>query len=269
MLQKRKANTPMQRMLPATKMWLALALILAIMVIRNYALSFALIAVSVVMIILEKKTALFKLLVVTMIIMFISMYGIHGAIAPTIDKANDSVMFSILGIDYYAKGFAYASHYYLRVIPLMCALFLIFTTMDIADLGATLCKIGIPYKGVFTFIDSFQVMKLLGKEMNQIRDAQCARGLETGGNIFSRFKAFIPIMVPVVASAIVKVQDQAIAMDTKGFNSPNKKTVYRDLPETKFDLTIKYVSIFVSIAVIAYGVLVARGVIEPFLTNIS
>ena len=269
MLQTRKATTPMQKMLPATKMWLALALILAIMVIRNYTLSFALIIISVIMIILEKKTSLFKFLVITMIIMFISMYGIHGAIAPTIDKANDPIMFTIFGIDYYAKGFSYASHYYLRVIPLMCALFLIFTTMDMADLGATLCKIGIPYKGVFTFIDSFQVMKLLGKEMNQIRDAQCARGLETTGNLISRFKAFIPIMVPVVASAIVKVQDQAIAMDTKGFNSPNKKTVYRDLPETKLDLTVKYISILVSIAVIAYGVLVARGIIEPFLTNIS
>ena len=64
--------------------------------------------------------------------------------------------------------------------------------------------------------------------MEQIRDAQRARGLNTEGSLLQRFKAFIPIMVPVVANSIVKVQDQAVAMETKGFNSECKKTVYRE-----------------------------------------
>lgn len=268
MLQTRKMNTPMQKMLPGTKLWLSLALILCVMIVRNYALSIALTIVSVIMIVYEKKMTLFKIIIISMIIMFISMYGIHGAIAPTIDKAHDPVLFTIFGIKYYAKGFAHASYYYLRIMPLMSSLFLIFITMDYTDLGATLCKLGFPYKGVFTFIDSFQVINLLGKEMNQIRDAQRARGLETEGSLIKRFKAFIPIMIPVVANSIVKVQDQAIAMDSKGFNSKCKKTIYRDLTETPYDRTVKILSIAVCVAVIAYGVLTITGAITPFLTNI-
>ena len=49
---------------------------------------------------------------------------------------------------------------------------------------------------MFTFIDSFQVITLLSKDMEQISDAQRDRGINTEGNLLQRFKAFIPIMVP-------------------------------------------------------------------------
>ena len=140
--------------------------------------------------------------------------------------------------------------------------------MDTTDLGATMCKAGIPYKAMFTFIDSFQVITLLSKDMEQIRDAQRARGLNTEGNLLQRFKAFIPIMVPVVANSIVKVQDQAVAMETKGFNSECKKTVYRELTPYKWDPVCKWFGILLGVFSIAYGVLSAVGVIPAFLTNI-
>ena len=141
-------------------------------------------------------------------------------------------------------------------------------TMDVADLGAVMCNAGIPYKFTFTFIDSFQVITLLGKEMEQIKDAQRARGLNMEGNLIQRFKAFLPIMIPVVANSIVKVQDQAIAMDTKGFNSECKKTVYREIIVTPLDKAVKTVGIILAIAGAAYGICTKVGVITPFLTNI-
>ncbi|HJD45562.1 MAG TPA: energy-coupling factor transporter transmembrane protein EcfT, partial [Candidatus Mediterraneibacter norfolkensis] len=199
---------------------------------------------------------------------FISMYGIHGAMAPIIDKTSDPVMFEIFGINYYAKGFAYASRYYFRVAPLMCSLFLIFLTMDVADLGAVMCKAGIPYRFVFTFIDSFQVITLLNKDMEQIRDAQRARGLNTEGNLIQRFKAFVPIMVPVVANSIVKVQDQAIAMETKGFNSKCSKTVYREIEYCKGDYVVKAVGLILAVLAVGYKICTAAGVIPSFFSNI-
>lgn len=225
MLQERNFPTFLTKLTPAPKLWFALGLILANILLKNLYFSIAVIIVSVVMIIKEKHMGLFKLILVTMVVMAVSMYGIHGAMAPVIDKASDPVLFQVFGIRYYAKGFAYASRYFMRAIPLMCALFLIFLSIDMTDLGVTMCKAGISYNFVFTFVDSFQVITLLRKDMEQIRDAQRARGLNTEGNLLQRFKAFIPIIVPVVANSIIKVQDQAVAMDTKGFNSSCKKTV--------------------------------------------
>ncbi len=268
MLQERNFPTFLKRLTPAPKLWLSLGLILSVIFFENYQYSIGLILVSVVMIVREKQTTLFKFMLVTMLVLFVSMYGMYGTMAPTIDPAVDPVLFHVAGIPYYAKGFAHASFFFLRVAPLMCALFLLFLTIDTADLAATMCHAGIPYHFVFTFIDSFQVITLLSKDMEQIRDAQCARGLQTDGNLIQRFKAFVPIMVPVVANSIIKVQDQAIAMDTKGFNSTAQKTVYRELTPSRWDGLVKTLGIALSAASILYKLLAAFQVIPPFLSNI-
>ena len=268
MLQERNFPTFLTKLTPAPKLWFALGLILANILLKNLYFSIAVIIVSVVMIIKEKHMGLFKLILVTMVVMAVSMYGIHGAMAPVIDKASDPVLFQVFGIRYYAKGFAYASRYFMRAIPLMCALFLIFLSIDMTDLGVTMCKAGISYNFVFTFVDSFHVITLLRKDMEQIRDAQRARGLNTEGNLLQRFKAFIPIIVPVVANSIIKVQDQAVAMDTKGFNSSCKKTVYRELTPYKWDAACKWLGIFLGVFAVLYRILAAVQVIPAFLTNI-
>lgn len=268
MIQERNFPTFLKKLTPAPKLWLALGLIVSVLLVRNIFYSIAIALISVIMVVHEKQLTLFKVLLVTMSILFISMYGIHGAVAPIIDKSTDPILFTVFGIDYYATGFAYASRFFLRVCPLMCALFTIFLSMDTTDLGATMCKAGIPYKAMFTFIDAFQVITLLSKDMEQIRDAQRARGLNTEGNLIQRFKAFIPIMVPVVANSIVKVQDQAVAMETKGFNSACQKTVYRELTPYKWDPVCKWLGIFLAVASIVYAILSTVGVISPFLTNI-
>ena len=152
MLQERNFPTFLTKLTPAPKLWFALGLILANILLKNLYFSIAVIIVSVVMIIKEKHMGLFKLILVTMVVMAVSMYGIHGAMAPVIDKASDPVLFQVFGIRYYAKGFAYASRYFMRAIPLMCALFLIFLSIDMTDLGVTMCKAGISYNFVFTFV---------------------------------------------------------------------------------------------------------------------
>lgn len=268
MLQERDRSTFMKKINPGSKLWLALGLILSNIIFKNLYFSLALLIVSIIMIIKEKQFTLFKVVLVTIMVLGGSMYILHGAIAPVIDKATDPVLFSVFGIRYYAKGFAFATRYFMRTAPLMSSLFLIFMTMDKADLGAVMCKAGLPYHFTFSFIDSFQVILLLGKDMEQIRDAQRARGLNMEGNLIQRFKAFIPIIVPVVANSIVKVQDQAIAMDTKGFNSKCKKTVYREIEQTSLDRVVKVIGIILAVAGAGYGIGIKAGLIAPFLTNI-
>lgn len=268
MLQQRNFPTFLTKLTPAPKLWFALGLTLAIILVKNLWFDLAVILISSVMIVHEKQMMLFKFILVTLGVLFLAMYGIHGAIAPNIDPAADPVMFQIFGISYYGTGFAYASRFYMNVAPLMCALFLIFLSIDMTDLGVTICQAGISYTAMFTFIDSFQVITLLKKDMEQIQDAQRARGLQTEGNLIQRFKAFVPIMVPVVANSIIKVQDQAIAMDTKGFNSQCKKTIYRELTPYKWDAAVKWLGIALGVFAIAYRVLAAVKVIPPLLTNI-
>ena len=267
MIQERIFPTFLKKVTPGPKLWLALGLILSLILVKNTYYAISAMILSIVVIVLEKQFGLFKVILVAMTVLFISMYALHGCIAPNIDKVNDPVMFTIFGIRYYASGFAWATKFYLRVGPMMPSLFVIFLSIDTADLSVLMCKAGIPYNAVFTFIDSFQVITLLNKDMDQIRDAQRSRGLQTEGSLLTRMKAIVPIIVPVVASAIVKVQDQAIAMDTKGFNAKCKKTVYREFSPYKADPYFKWAGIALSVFSVGYKALVSLNVIPAFLTN--
>lgn len=268
MIQERKFDTFLMKVTPAPKLWLALGLILSIILVKNIYFSIFVLIFSALMVIEEKQITLFKVILTMLSVLFISMYGIYGTMAPGVDAATQEPLFTILGVAYYSEGFAYATKYFLTIGPLTCAMFLLFITMDFTDLGAVMCGAGVPYKVMFTFIDSFQVIILLNKDMEHIQDAQKARGLNTEGSMIQRLKAFAPIMIPVVANAIVKVQDQAIAMDTKGFNSECKKTVYRELIPGKWDGAVKGIGIFLTAFPLVYSVLHLTNVIPAFLTNI-
>ncbi len=101
------------------------------------------------------------------------------------------------------------------------------------DLGVAMNQGGLSYRASFVFINVFQIIPVLSKEMTQITDAQRSRGLEMEGNILTRVKAFAPIIIPVVCNSIMKVQNQAIALTTKGFSSEGKKSIYRELKKAR------------------------------------
>jgi energy-coupling factor transport system permease protein len=45
-------------------------------------------------------------------------------------------------------------------------------------------------------------------------------------------------MVPLISNSIMKVQNQVVALESKGFNSNTKKTYYRDPLKTRVDTII-------------------------------
>lgn len=234
---------------------MALGVSFFVLFIQNHWLSFALMLISIGMIVYEKYVLEFKVVVVAILIMAIMMFGINGMLNPVCDKTKDPIfILPLLNWKFYSEGIEYAMDYFMRIAPLMACLFLLFRTMNMTDLGVSMCEGGLPYHASFIFVSTFQIIPVLGKDMNQIMDAQKARGLDTEGNLWKRFKAFIPVMVPVVANSIMKVRDRAIAMETKGFNSEAHKTVYRDLPRTTADTVLKWSSILVAAGSAAYWV---------------
>ena len=65
----------------------------------------------------------------------------------------------------------------------------------------------------------------LSEETEKIMKAQMARGADfESGNLFKRAKAMVPILVPLFVSAFKRADDLAIAMDSRCYNSGNKRT---------------------------------------------
>lgn len=67
-------------------------------------------------------------------------------------------------------------------------------------------------------------------EAQTIMNAQRARGVDFNeGNLIKRVKAFIPILIPLFASAIRRAEDLAYAMESRGYKGGEGRTKYRQL----------------------------------------
>ena len=73
----------------------------------------------------------------------------------------------------------------------------------------------------------------LSEETEKIMKAQMARGADfESGNIFRRTKAMVPILVPLFISAFKRADDLAIAMDSRCYNSGEKRTRMKEMKMT-------------------------------------
>jgi len=258
MLPANEKNTFLRKLYPTTKLWMCLAITLSVLLFANTWYSLALVVIGIVLIIREQFFLEFKVLAVALVLMFISMFLINGSLNPINDFTKEPVFrLPIVGWGLYEEGLRHAESVYRRIAPLMTCLFLLFRTINTTDLGIAMNQAGVPYKASFVFINVFQIIPVLNKEMHQIMDAQRARGLETEGNVLQRTMAAIPIVIPVVSNSIMKVQNQAVALNTKGFNCPGEKTIYRDLHKEKPDHVLKWLSIALCVASVGYRIVVA------------
>lgn len=74
----------------------------------------------------------------------------------------------------------------------------------------------------FNIVNSvFQIIPQMIGTMHTITDTQRSRGMETEGNIFVRIRAVLPLISPVVMSALTATRDRAIAFSQKEIPLPS------------------------------------------------
>ena len=243
-----------KQLYPTTKIWFGLGVIVLIFAATNYWLSAAVFILFLFLIGTCGLMKHFKYALVAMTILGISLFSIQGMFNPD----NETVLFSLIPgtfLTFYKEGIIKAADLYCRILPLVSCLFLLIRSTNMTELGVALNRAGISYKFNYVLVSTFQIIPVFQKEMNQIMNAQRARGLVTEGSLIRRFKAFVPIIVPLIANSISKVQSKAIALESKGFNVPVQKTYYRVLTHTKMDTAICVFSVLIGVSGLTYRLL--------------
>lgn len=88
----------------------------------------------------------------------------------------------------------------------------------------------LPRDIVFAFVTAVRFVPVLMMDALQIMDAQKSRGLELQkGNIFSRFRRFIPILIPLIVDAVLRSGDLAEAMEARAYGAVKKPTSLHQL----------------------------------------
>ncbi len=165
-----------------------------------------------------------RILVPFMVFLFI----IHGFFYP----GNQNILISLGPFSIGFEGVVYASRVVIRLASALALSFLLISTTHTGDLVHALVELGLSNRFAYLVGSPLLLIPQMAERGRLIRAAQQSRGLELGGNLFSRIKALLPIITPLILGSLVDIEERAIALEIRGFSKPGPKTSIRELRDT-------------------------------------
>ncbi len=168
----------------------------------------------------------------------------------------------LMGIFIFAMNYLFGTSlvlaiaFTLRFFTIMSAFSLFFMTTSADDLGLALEQAHIPYVISFTFTTAVRLVPTMAVDAQTVVDAQRSRGLELDkGNFLKRVKNYIPILIPLIISAIRRSVELAEALEARAFGASKHRTVIVTLRMKPADYLVTiftFVGLFVATYVYFY-----------------
>jgi energy-coupling factor transport system permease protein len=134
-------------------------------------------------------------------------------------------IFAYLGTQELTRNLENAAAMTLRFVVLVESFSVFFLTTSPDHLGLALEQTRVPFELVFAFTTAVRFVPVLAEEAQTIMDAQKARGLELErGNFLKRIRNYIPILIPLIVSAIRRSLELAEAMESRAWGATKKRT---------------------------------------------
>ncbi|NWF97295.1 MAG: energy-coupling factor transporter transmembrane protein EcfT, partial [Candidatus Thorarchaeota archaeon] len=154
----------------------------------------------------------------------------------------------------------------LRFIVLVESFSIFFLTTSPDHLGLALEQTGVPYEFCFAFTTAVRFVPVLAEEAQTIMDAQKARGLELErGNFLKKIRNYIPILIPLIVSAIRRSLELAEAMESRAWGATKKRTNLYVLKIHRGDLALLAITIGILAAAIYVRIFLAIPSINELL----
>lgn len=150
----------------------------------------------------------------------ITIFLIHGLF----NQNNQPPLFQVGPLHFYQEGLLYAFRIGLNVLNMLFSFAILVLSTKPSELVEELEKRGFSRHIGYIILSVFQIVPQMMSTMSTITDAQRSRGMETEGNLRTRAKAFLPLISPVVMSALINTRERAVALEVRGFAAKQKKT---------------------------------------------
>src|SRR3990172_6442150 len=138
-----------------------------------------------------------------------------------------------------------------RFIAIVGATSVFFLTTPPDELELVMRWFRIPRDIVFAFVTAVRFVPVLMLDALQIMDAQKSRGLELQkGNIISRLRRFIPILIPLVVDAVIRSGELAEAMESRAYGAVRNPTSIFRLELKQRDYLLSVASIVLSVSTV-------------------
>jgi energy-coupling factor transport system permease protein len=148
----------------------------------------------------------------------------------------------------------------LRFVVLVESFSVFFLTTSPDHLGLALEQTRVPYEFAFAFTTAVRFVPVLAEEAQTIMDAQKARGLELEkGGFLKRIRNYVPVLIPLIVSAIRRSLELAEAMESRAWGATKKRTNLYALKFHRGD----FVLLAITVGVLAVAIYVRLYVPVP------
>jgi energy-coupling factor transport system permease protein len=153
----------------------------------------------------------------------------------------------------------------LRFVVLVESFSVFFLTTSPDHLGLALEQTRVPYEFAFAFTTAVRFVPVLAEEAQTIMDAQKARGLELEkGGFLKRIRNYVPVLIPLIVSAIRRSLELAEAMESRAWGATKKRTNLYALKLHRGDFAL----LVINVAVLAVAIYVRLYVPVPTLSQL-
>ena len=153
----------------------------------------------------------------------------------------------------------------LRFVVLVESFSVFFLTTSPDHLGLALEQSRVPYEFAFAFTTAVRFVPVLAEEAQTIMDAQKARGLELEkGGFLKRIRNYVPVLIPLIVSAIRRSLELAEAMESSAWGATKKRTNLYALKLHRGDFAL----LVINVAVLAVAIYVRLYVPVPTLSQL-
>jgi energy-coupling factor transport system permease protein len=137
------------------------------------------------------------------------------------------------------EGLAFAFKSSGRILFIMADFILFSLTTRPDMLMISMKQSGLPGGLSYIIVTTLQLIPQFISKANTILDAQRSRGMETQGDLITRARAFIPLVMPLVIGSLLEVEERAIAIEARAFNSKHVETSLIEIPDTQTQRVIR------------------------------
>jgi energy-coupling factor transport system permease protein len=154
-------------------------------------------------------------------------------IIQTLFWGQGTVLFEIGPLTPKLEGVIFAFSSTGRILFVMADFILFSLTTRPDFLMISLKQAGLPGGLAYIIVTTLQLVPRFITKANTILDAQRSRGLETQGNLIVRARALLPLVMPLVIGSLLEVEERAIAMEARAFNSKRNETSLIEISDTQ------------------------------------
>ncbi|WP_319584226.1 energy-coupling factor transporter transmembrane component T [uncultured Pseudodesulfovibrio sp.] len=183
------------------------------------------------------------------------MIPIHGLLYP----GNHTVAWAWHGVTVYREGLFFAGTVLLQVAVLLSASLLFVLCTHPADMVTAVTRAGGSPKLAFLVGSPLLMLPAMRARAATVQAAQRARGLDSEGRIFKRAKGLLPLVKPFLLGAIMDIEQRAVALEVRGFNSRSARTSWREVPDSAVQRWTRRAMLAACLGVAVYWVVVKTG----------